>query len=79
MILIDKKWYENILVYNTSYQSLINSKPLPIRFNKINGFIRVYNGARYLVLFGSEKNDFIYNRFRYLLRVKKWHYICYFS
>ena len=28
---------------------------LCIIFNKIDGFIRVYDGIRYLVLFGSEK------------------------
>ena len=54
-ILVDEKLYENILVYNISYKSLIDSKPLRIRFNKIDGFIRVYDGTRSLVLFGSEK------------------------
>ena len=29
-ILIDKKSYKNILVYNISYKSLIDSKPLRI-------------------------------------------------
>ena len=29
-----------------------------------------YDGTRYLVLFGSEKHDFIYNRIRYLISVK---------
>ena len=69
-ILIDEKSYENILVYNISYKSLIDSKPLCIRFNKIDGFIRVYGGTRYLVLFGSEKYFSIYNRIRYLINVK---------
>ena len=27
----------------------ISAKPLRIRFNKVNGFIRVYDGTRYLV------------------------------
>ena len=39
-----------------------NSKPLRIKFNKIDGFIRIYDGTRYLVLFGSEKYDSIYNK-----------------
>ena len=69
-ILIDEKSYENILVYNNSCKSLIDSKPLHIWFNKIDEFIRVYDGTRYVLLFGSEKNDFIYNRFRYLISVK---------
>ena len=40
---------------------------LRIRFDKIDGFIRFYDGARYLVLFRSEKYDFIYSRIRYLI------------
>ena len=53
-ILIDEKSYESNLVYNISY-SLIDSKHLHNRSDKIGGFIRVYDGTRYLVLFGSEK------------------------
>ena len=41
-----------------------------IRYNKIVGFIRVYDGTRFIVLFGSEEYDFIYNRIRYLINVK---------
>ena len=58
------------LVYNISYKSLIDSKPLRIRFDKIDEFIRVYNWTRYLVLFGSEKYGSIYSRVRYLIGVK---------
>ena len=49
---------------------MIYAKPLRIKLDKIDGFIRVYDGTRYLVLFGSEKHDFIYNRIRYLISVK---------
>ena len=42
-------------------------KPLRIRFDKIDRFIRVYDGTRYLVLFGPEKYDAIYNRIRYFI------------
>ena len=52
-ILIDEKSHESILVYNVSYKSFIDSKPSSIRFNKIYGFIRVYDGTRYVVLFGG--------------------------
>ena len=62
---IDNESYKNILVYNISCKSLIDAKPLCVRFEKKDGFIRVYDGARYLVLFGSEKYDFIYNMIRY--------------
>ena len=69
-IIIYQNPYENILVYNISYKSLVSAKPLRIIFDKIDGFIRVYDGTRSLVLFGSEKCDYIYNRIRYLISVK---------
>ena len=56
-ISLDEKSYENILVYNISYKTLIEAKPLRIKFHKIDEFFRVYDGTRYLVLFGSEKYD----------------------
>ena len=58
------------MFYNILYKILIDSKPLRTRFDKIDGYIRVYDGVRYLVLFGSEKYDFIYKRIRYLISVK---------
>ena len=66
-ILIDEKSRENILIYNISCKTLIDPKHLRIRFNQIDGFIRIYDGARHLTLFGSEKYDAIYNRIRYLV------------
>ena len=56
-ILIDKKPQENDLFYKISLKKLIDSKPLHIRFDKIDGFIGFYDRTRYLVLFGSEKFD----------------------
>ena len=55
------------LVYNISYKNLIPAKLLCIIFDKIDGFIRAYDGTRYLVLFGSENYDFIYNSIRDIL------------
>ena len=49
---------------------MIGDKPLRIRFYKKDGFFRVYDGSRYLVLSGAEKYDFIYNRIRYLTGIK---------
>ena len=69
-ILIDGNTHKNILNCNISYKTFIGSKHLHIRFNKIDGFIRVFDGNRYLVLFGGEKYDFICNRIRYLIGVK---------
>ena len=71
-ILIDKKSYENTLFYNISYKSLIDTNPLRIRFDKVNGFIRVCDGTRYLVWFCPEKHNTIFNRIRYIIRDKKW-------
>ena len=69
-ILIDKKSHENILVYDILYKTSIGTKPLRVRFDKIDEFIRFYDGITYLTLFGSEKYDAIYNRIRYLLTLK---------
>ena len=49
-ILIEEKSYENILVYNIYQKTFNNAKTLRIRFDKIDGFMRVYDGTRYLVL-----------------------------
>ena len=46
-ILIDEKSYKNIWVYNISYKTLIDSKPLCISFYKIDRFIKVYDGTRF--------------------------------
>ena len=69
-ILINKKSHENILIYDIPYKTLIDPKPLRIRFDKIDTFIRIYDGARCLTLFGSEKYNFIYNRSRCLISLK---------
>ena len=61
-ILIDEKPYENTLVYKILYKSLIDSKPLRIRFDKINGLVRVYMCESY----DSIKTF----RIRYLISVK---------
>ena len=47
--LFDEKSYENILIYNISYKPLIGAKPLRINFDRVDGFIRVYDGTTYLV------------------------------
>ena len=67
---MDEKLYENILVYEISYKTLFGSKPLRIRFDKIDGFIRVYDEIRYVTLLGSIKYDASYSRTRYLIRQK---------
>ena len=46
---------------------MISAKSLHIGFNKVDRFIGVYDVNRYLVLFGHEKHDAIYNRMRDLI------------
>ena len=53
-ILIDEKSHENIYDIKLWYKTLIGPKPLPIRFNKINGFIGIYGRTRYLTLLRPE-------------------------
>ena len=61
---IDEKSSENIFVYNISYKSLI-------KFDKVKGFLRVYDGTKYLILLAPSRFDAIYNRIRYLIEVKR--------
>ena len=49
---------------------MIDTKPLRVMFDKLDGFITVHRGAKYLVLFGLEKYNAIYDRIRYLIRIK---------
>ena len=65
-----EKSNKNILVYNILYKSLVDFKPLRNRLDKIDGFIRIYDGTRYLVLIGNEKYHSIYNRIKYFISVK---------
>ena len=53
-ILLDEKSYKtskNILIYDISYKTFMGAKPLDIRFDEIDGFIKIHDGIRYLVLF----------------------------
>ena len=58
-ILIEEQSNENILIYNISCKTVTGLKPLCIKFDKIDGFSRVYDRTRYLVLFGLKKYDVI--------------------
>ena len=49
-ISLDKKSHENILICNILYKNLIDSKPLRIRFDKTDGFIRIYDGMTELYI-----------------------------
>ena len=68
-ILIDRKSHENALIYDISYKPLIDPKPLRIRFNKVDGYIKIYDRTRYLTWI---------NIIRYY-KSKKSHYMYFFS
>ena len=48
----------------------MSAKLLSVLFEKIDGFIKNYDGIRYLVLLGSKQYDVIYNRIRYFMTKK---------
>ena len=58
------------MISDISYKNLIVSKHLHTTFYKIDVFIRIYDGTRYLTLFGSEKYNAIYDRIRHLIILK---------
>ena len=68
--MLDEKSHKRILVYDILHKTWVGAKALLIGFDNVDGFIRVYDGTRYLVLFYQEKYDVIYNRIRYLIGVK---------
>ena len=46
------KNHTKILWFMTFHKKLVDSKPLGTRIDKIDEFIRIYNGTRHLTLFG---------------------------
>ena len=66
-ILTDEKSNESILIYNISYRTLIGARPLCIGVTgrtRYNFIMKLHNATRYLVLFGPEKCNIIYNWIR---------------
>ena len=55
------------LVYDSSYKTLFISKSWHVRFDEVDGFIRVYDRIRYSTLLPPEKTAVIYNRISYLV------------
>ena len=66
-ILLDKKLYKNVSVYNISYKTPTGPNPLRIRFDKIDVFILSLDGKiKHLVLFCDE----ICDKVKYLVSKK---------
>ena len=62
--------YKNILIYDISYKTSAGEKPLRVSFDKIDGFIKIHGGIRYLVLFDYGWFDKICDRIKYLISKK---------
>ena len=70
-LLDQKKKYKNISVSDISYKISAGPKPLPNRFDKRDGFIRVLDGEiKYLVLFDYGMFDKICDKIKYLISEK---------
>ena len=70
-ILLDKKICKNISVYDVSYKTSTGPKPLRIRLDKIDGFIRVCGSEfKHLVLFDNGLFDKICIKIEYLISEK---------
>ena len=70
-ILLDKKLYENISVYNFSFKTPTGPKPRHIRFDKIDVFFIALDGKnKHLILFDCG----LFNKIcdKYLIIKKKW-------
>ena len=57
--------YKNILIYDISYKTSTG-----IRFDKIDGFIKIHDKIRYLVLFDYSYCDKIWDKMKYLISEK---------
>ena len=58
------------MIYDISYKTLIGPKPLRIRFDKLDGIIKIFDGSKYPVLLDLENYDAIYIRIRYVTSIK---------
>ena len=72
-VLLDKKSYKkykNIIIQDISYETFMDPKPLLIRFDETDGFIKVYDRIRYLVLRDYERYNVICDRIKYCISEK---------
>ena len=63
-------YFDDIIKIEDFDIMLIHYKSLGIRFDKIDGRIRVADGTGYLVLFWSENYHSVYDRIKCLINVK---------
>ena len=60
IILVDKQSYKHILVYNILYKKIMDAKLFLIRFNKVDGIIKIYDEIIYSEL--SDSYNEVYYR-----------------
>ena len=58
------------MIYVISNKTFMGAKPLRIRFDKVDGVIKIYDGIIYLELFGTGIYNAIYDRISYLISEK---------
>ena len=59
------------MIYDVLFRNLIDTKPMRFIFSIVDEFIRDYDGAKNLVLFGPEKHDAILDNIRCQIRLKR--------
>ena len=67
---MDGESYGNNLIFDISYNTLIDAKPFRIMLDDVDGLIRYYDGTKYLALFELENDDSFCDRIRYLIRLE---------
>ena len=71
VILLDEKLYKNISVYDISNKTTTDPKPLRIRLDKIDGFVRIRGDEfRHLVLLNNGLFDKFCEEIKYLIKEK---------
>ena len=67
-ILLDEKLYKEKwnFDFDISYKTSTGAKPCRIRFDKIDGFIKMHDKSRYLILFDYSYCDKICDKIKYL-------------
>ena len=66
-----KEKYENILIYDISCKNSTGAKPLRIRFDGVNGFLKIHDKIWYLLLFDCSYCDKVCDRIKYLINEKR--------
>ena len=67
-ILLDERLYENVLIYDLPYKPAYEIKLLHNIFDKVDGYIRKYDGTKYVTLFQSDdKNERVFDKIGILL------------